>query len=320
MNYFIHGKQSYLLQQELNKILSQFNEEDCSQITYYSATDADFSLDRILEDVNTISLFAEHKIIVIKNPMNIVPKKEQGDNIIERLDSYLKDSSFFSSLIFMLDEKEETVDKKGKLYKLLIKECQNHEVKDLTEEDFRREVKKDIESLGIQIDNKAFNFLIDRLPLDLANWKNEMKKLALYNQPIHMDEIRHLITRTLEDNTFALSDAVMRKDLKKAMEVWNDLKETRTEVITLIGLLADTYRTLYKYYALSKEMNDDEIAKYLGVSSGRLYHIKKLRGKFSANRALLLLNKLAELDQSIKSYTVEKNIGFELFLVEATSL
>ena len=83
MNYLFYGLETFLMEKEIKKILSQANVEDYSVSKYDLESNL---IDDIIEDASMISLFNDQKVIlvdnayiftrkVVKNPLNHDLKK-----------------------------------------------------------------------------------------------------------------------------------------------------------------------------------------------------------------------------------------------------
>ena len=317
MNYFIYGSEQYLLKQELNKIIASNNDNDSISTVFYDGQSNDFNMDLVLEDANTISLFGDKKVIIVNNPDFLSGQTTIADDQLKNLDEYLHDSSVFTTLVFYY-EMEDKLDQRKKIFKLLAKECRVINIAAITSDTFRKYVMKDLKQNNIKIDQQGIDELLSRLPINIINWKSELSKLSLYGTLLGKDEIRHLISRSLDDNVFILVNAVMHRNLKIAVDTWHDLAVMKHDPIELVAILASQFRFMYQCVILSKQYDNQKIADVLNAKLGRVnISLSNSRG-VNSKRILSLLSSLADLDQKIKGGRLEKQLGFELFLIEAT--
>jgi DNA polymerase-3 subunit delta len=128
----------------------------------------------------------------------------------------------------------------------------------------------------------------------------------------------------LDNETYHLINALMDKDLKKCLHIWNDMVVLNIEPLSFMGLIASQLRLMYQVLSLHKQgVHRQEIVNKLQNSSTKVevWRVNKLLGLAQAthpDRLLYILNVLAQLDQRSKSGQVDKRFGFELFLIEAT--
>ncbi|MEA5026553.1 MAG: DNA polymerase III subunit delta [Erysipelotrichaceae bacterium] len=318
MNYFLYGSEQFLLKQELEKILKKGQHDNIGTV-YYDGQASDFSVDQVLEDANTISMFSDRKVIIINNPAFLYNSLLITDEQITAMTVYLRNSSEFTTLIFYLELDEQGVfDQRKKAFKLLLKECRVITVPVLSNEEFRRLVSNDLKTAGIAIEPAAVNELISRLPVNIANWKIELMKLSLYGGKIDEQDVKHLISRSMDDNVFIMVNAVIQKNLKRAIDTWHDLAVMKHDPIELVAILAAQFRFMYQCSVLTKQYSPARIAELLNAKPARVsITLNNSRG-ISGRRMLSLLDQLASLDQKIKNGIIDKQLGFELFLIEAT--
>lgn len=318
MNYFIYGSEGYLLKKELNKVIKSDDLNDHLNAVYYDGMASDFNIEQIIEDANTISMFAEKKVIIVNNP-SFLFNQSLSDEQLAAFEQYLHDSSVFTTLIFYVETNEQnSIDQRKKIFKMLVKECRTIHIGSLNTDEFRKVVINDLNKNKIDIDKDAIEELIARLPIDIANWKTELSKLQLYGKSLNKDDIRFLIARSLDDNVFIMVNAVMRHNLKLAIEAWRDLAVMKHDPIELIAILASQFRFMYQCGILAHKYDNKQIADILNAKVARVNITMNNSRNVSTTQIMALLAKLADLDQKIKMGIIDKQLGFELFLIEAT--
>lgn len=346
MNYFLHGNDSILLKEKMTEILKDLSLDSMDDVTVLDGQNKEIGVQSVLDSLSMVSLFSMDSNVVVwqnpllltkksrkkKNPQNddevteaetnpdeILSEKDKAE--MELLKKYLEHPyTNGSSLIIYLDESVYSVGNDG--YSKYIKDNKTV-VRDLkvgfaNRAEFEDRVRREIRQRNLNIDNSGLRELFFRLPMDLSAWRSEAEKLALYPERITADAVRHLVTRPLEDKAYELTNAVMSKNLKKALDVLNDLLYQKTDLNLLMGMIGNNFRNFYTAYYLQKEMSNDEIAKALGMrSGGQVYHLLNDPVRFSPKSALAMLDKLADMDDRIKHYTIDPKLGMELFLIEA---
>ncbi len=318
MNYFIYGSEGYLLKKELNKVIKSDDLNDHLNAVYYDGMASDFNIEQIIEDANTISMFAEKKVIIVNNP-SFLFNQSLSDEQLAAFEQYLHDSSVFTTLIFYVETNEQnSIDQRKKIFKMLVKECRTLHIGSLNTDEFRKIVINDLNKNKVAIDKDAVEELIARLPIDIANWKTELSKIQLYGKSINKDDIRFLIARSLDDNVFIMVNAVMRHNLKLAIEAWRDLAIMKHDPIELIAILASQFRFMYQCGILAHKYDNKQIADILNAKVARVNITMNNSRNVSTTQIMALLAKLADLDQKIKMGIIDKQLGFELFLIEAT--
>ncbi len=346
MNYYLHGNDSILLKEKMTEILKDLSLDSMDDVTVLDGQNKEIGVQSVLDSLSMVSLFSmDSNVVVWKNPLLLTKKSRKKKNPqnddevtetetnpeeelsekdkaeLELLKKYLEHPyTNGSSLIIYLDESVYSVGNDS--FTKYIKDNKTV-VRDLkvgfaNRAEFEDRVRREIRQRNLNIDNSGLRELFFRLPMDLSAWRSEAEKLALYPERITADAVRHLVTRPLEDKAYELTNAVMSKNLKKALDVLNDLLYQKTDLNVLMSMIGNNFRNFYTAYYLQKEMNNDEIAKALGMrSGGQVYHLLNDPVRFSPKSALAMLDKLADMDDRIKHYTIDPKLGMELFLIEA---
>ena len=306
--YLIYGSDKSLLQKELDKILKKLKADD---IIKYDMTTS--SILDVVEDASTIGLFSPKKVIILEDCYFLGANKTI-DNL-ETLETYLEQYNKDNYCIFLAYM--EKVDTRKKLYKLLSK----HKIIEVKKID-RDALKKYIEETLVQENYKMENidYFLDKVGIDLSNAQNELDKLMMYKletKYIENTDIDKVVPQTLEEEIFALSDAIILKNTSKALTLLEEFLNKNYDEMQIIMLLASQFRHLFQVKRLlNKNKQAGEIAKILEVNPYRVkYTIKKLYA-YSEKMLLDYIQKLAKMDHDIKLGLMDKRLALELFVIE----
>jgi len=135
------------------------------------------------------------------------------------------------------------------------------------------------------------------------------------NGTITKDVAEQLISQTSNSSSLKLADAVINRDLPKAMSIYKDLEKMNEEPIALIGLLAFQFRNILRVKLLKqKGYNQAQIQKQIG---GHPYVIKiasDRERRFSEQKLKNIIDMLATTDATIKQGKMDKGLAFEILL------
>lgn len=267
----------------------------------------------ILEEAQTISMFSDHKVIVVEQATFLSSDKSKDDGV-EELIHFVSQKDPSVSYIFTVN----SIDKRKKIVKELSKIANVKEFNKMDELGKNKYIANQLTKKDIQLSSNLIKMLENRLPSDMAIIQSELDKLALYGEGVDESVIDALIIRTEEDRIFDLMDAIIRKDKNTIITIYKDLKALRTEEIQLIALLSSQFRVLYQVKVC------DSLGMYEAAIVSKLkahpYQVKKsLMSSRSIATASLRshLSSLATLDQNIKSGKVDKQVGFETYLLQS---
>ena len=322
MNYIVEGKDAYLTSEQIRKIMIEelggFDEWNPEVFSMDETT-----VDEILHAAQQFPFLSDKKGIVVKNCDFSVsgkrgkPKREDLDKLI----GYLENPN--PTTVLCLDVSQNPPDGRSQDSKKLKKICRYIKIPPLDQEAFSRLVHQDLSKMKIRLDAKTDAVLMERLPLDVANWKTEAEKLRNVFGPITPELIEELLPRHFfgngEKDALLFSNAILAKDLKKTMEYWNDISVMTKDYYSLIGLTASQFRFLYKVkYLDSVRLSEEGIAKELDVHPYRVKKTLETVSKYSLEDISKVLDELSKLDVDIKTGNIEDKTGFELFLLRVT--
>ena len=208
MNYLLIGNEVYNLRKRKEELISLANVDDMNLIIYENCSGD--SLEEMISDCHTIPFFADKKIVILQNPAFIIDNKSADKNDLDKIITYLKNPSDSTDLIIYV---EKTTAVNQSAIRQLTKYIKVEKYDTLDEEQFKDLVIKDLNEAKIKIDKRALELLLKRLPNNVENWKNELQKLEIYGNVIDQQAIDELITRQLEKDSFALTNAISKNDL-----------------------------------------------------------------------------------------------------------
>lgn len=313
MNYVLYGEEQYRLKRTLETIVKEYlPDENDLNLVRYDAMHTDIAT--IIEDAMTVPFFSSYKVIIVDHA-NFLSTLNNTASDIKVLESYLQNPCDSTVLIFTGDFAK--LDTRKKIVKTIKKMWKVLEFKKLDEVGKNSVINEEIQKRKLNITENAKQILLKRLPLDMETIQNEMTKLELYQGLLDENAVSSLVNRPLEEDVFQLVDAVVEKNKRKAFHIWQDLCVSNTDAIYLIALLAGQFRFLFEVKNLMiKGYGKDEIARVLNVHPYRVKLSMEKARSISIKSLMSMLDKLANLDQKLKSGLLDKKLGFEMFLLE----
>lgn len=210
--YWLEGEEDYYIDLVMdyaeNRILNEA--ESGFNLTVFYGKDADWA--SVVNACRRYPMFAERQVVLLK--------EAQQMKDLDKLESYVENP--LSSTVFVVAYKTKTIDKRGKLYKLLKKSAEiftSEKVKDYKLQEW---IGQYVRSQGYNINPKAVSLLDEHIGNDLNRIVNEIEKLALNlkgKKDITEDDIERYIGISKEYNVFELQAAIARKDLAKAIKI-----------------------------------------------------------------------------------------------------
>ena len=306
--YLIYGDDNGLVENQVTEIINKLK-IDKDNIVTYSLNNT--SMEDIILEASMFSMFGTNKVIVV-NDANCF--KDKVDNI-EVLEEYFDKYNHDNYLIFTLNGKPDT---RKKVYKLIDKMGSVIAVKN--DRDYLYNyVNKYIIDNNYQMSSNNIIYFLSKVGSDINNIKNELDKLMIYKDNDHnilKEDIDEMVIVNIDDEIFALTDAVINGDISNSMRLYNFFINHNYEQVQIIALLGSQFHFLFQVKRLYNQGKyKDDIAKILEVHP---YRVKLALGKiYSYSEELLLsyISKLADMDKNIKLGKIDKGLALELFLI-----
>lgn len=312
MIYLLYGKEKFLIDEEIKKIIKE-NKINSISINNYDLDE--ILLDKIIDDANTFSLFQDKKVLIINNSYIFTgaTRKKELEHDISKLESYIESPNEETIIIFTIYE--EKIDERKKIVKK-IKE--KYVIKEFNLFNNTNGFVK--EQFGdYKIDNKAQITLINRVGTDPMTLCNEIDKLKLYkidNKEITEEDVINSTHKTIETDIFKFIDNIISKRKENALETYNELIKEGEEPIKIFIMIANKIRIMYQAKELYKKgYRENDVISNIGAHP---YVIKKAleASRNYDNKTLLkYLSKLADLDRDIKIGNVDPSLALELFIL-----
>jgi DNA polymerase-3 subunit delta len=167
-------------------------------------------------------------------------------------------------------------------------------------------IERQCRSLGHAIDRDVAELVAELAGTDLARLFDAIERLGLFAgeaQPITEQAVSECVARVRTSDTWALVDAVGRRDLGGALVLLADVYDSRDRGLPLLGALAWSIRQLARFQvAVEGGASPDEAARRAGIFQP--HRAREIAQKGRALRARELerwLLVLAETDIALKS-------------------
>lgn len=274
----------------------------------FNSHEASFTFDLIWEALYTPSLFQEPLLVYLEV---FELKKEQEEKLMTLLSNDFKEDHFF--IVFKVKPKGNT--KLGRL----LKKLNAFDLDKDNKQGFQSFAKAIINEKQIKFAPQAQALFMERLNHNYQSLALETDKLAVLDREISVTDVKQLTSKSLEEDVFKLSDAILRKDVKVAFDVYDDLQEQMVDPLQLLGLLGSNLRRIFQISTLAqKGYQTTSISQRLALGEKQVYFLSKNRQR--DHHALLpLMASLAQIDYKVKTGRIDKHLAFEMWLLEATT-
>lgn len=313
--YVLYGEESYLIDREIKKIVTSILGEDIeNKIVKYDMLED--NIKNAIDDLTSMSLFSDKKIIICKNCLFLTGSTNSEINHdIDALMSLINSEIDNSLMLIVPNEK---LDERKKIVKELKKKVNINSFNKLKENELITFIENEFKQEKYKVDFKTVKLFLDTVGNNLGIIISEIEKLKLYklNEKIICEQdVLDISSRTLNDNIFDLVDAVIKRDVERTLLIYDDLLVLNEEAIKLVVVIANQFRLIYQTKTMYKSgYSELDISKHLEVHPYRIKLANEIR--IDEQSLLNFISKLANLDIGIKTGTVNKDVAFEMFLLE----
>ena len=310
-----YGEDTFYTKLKMNKVIKRFDLDEY-HVTHYDLDET--LLQDAVTDAMTIPFMSEMKVVVCHNARFLGKEKlkkalphDEG-----MLGAYLQNPPDETLLIVTAPVKQ--LDDKH----ALVKQFRKHEVVECklkSSQDLVAWARRQFGQHAINIDEDALRAFIKRVEHSTEFAYLEMRKLLLYvDEGKHIDvaTIEKVVTKNVEDNVFEITNALLKKDARRALEVYRDLITHSEDPLRILNIIVMKYREmLHARTLLDQGKSQADIQAHYNVSSGRAYYMVQNAKSASMERIQKHLRELEKLDYHIKSGRVDKKVALELFIL-----
>ena len=317
MIYFIYGEDSYRSKRKLDEIVLGYKEKNKSglSLVYVDASEKDFK--DFYVGLRTNSMFAEKKLVIIRNVFSQTKFQEEFLKEIKNLED-AKD--------IVIVYEDELPDKRIKFFKAMQKTAKCQEFECLQPAVLKKWVVQEFEnpSTGsgrakVKINDDALEMLVNFVRNDLWRMANEISKLSNYRMGsvVKKEDVELLVRPGIENDIFKTIDALASKDKKLALSLLHKHLENGDNALYLLSMIAYQFKNLL----IIKELQDLQtpyglIAKKSGIHPFVVQKSYSLCGQFSMMQLKKIYQKIFQVDSDIKTGKIEPEMSLDLLLAE----
>ena len=300
--YLLYGEETFLLQQQLNKIKKKFGE--IIKGINYIAIDEN-NIQELIADIETPAFGYSTKLIIARNT-GIFKREVKGRSggaskeLKDKINEYLKSNIDMINesviLVFVENEVEKnsiynTIEKIGTV-------CNFEEQKPFQ---IIKRLKAICNSYKVNVDESTLQYLIESCGTNMQDLINEIRKLIEYageNGKIQKQDIDKLCIKKIESVIFDLTDNLGQKKVKEALDV-----------------LYNYFKKLY--FVKIAIANNKDVAQSLQLKPNQMFLVNKykLQAKgFKTSELRKIIQELEDLDYHYKIGLIDLNVGLEAIL------
>jgi DNA polymerase-3 subunit delta len=219
----------------------------------------------------------------------------------EALVRYVTRPAETSVVVFVADD----LDKRRRLSKTLLEVCTGVEFAEYKDAELAAWARDRLKHLGADADERALRQIIALSGASVRQLATELEKLSTAALPgghISMEMVEALVGRSRELSNFELSDHLIARDRRRALETLKKLLDDGAEPVMLIGLLASNFHRL----ALAKELMtrgapEQEVFRVVNMPFSQRKEFLATARRADSQELARRIRRIAEADLAIKT-------------------
>ena len=316
--YLFYGPEEYLKRNYTDYIEKTLLTDDFKLLNKV-VLEGKTSTSSIMDNCETMPVFSERKIVIVKNSGLFKGKKKAEETgkkgkPEDELAVFLQNIPGHACLIFI----ETEIDKRIKYIELIRKNGLIVEFDYRKPEELAGWVVKRMNVGNHEIDLNTAAQLVEYCEQGMDDISNEINKLCAYagdRQKITIADIKKVCTKSVKSRVFDLTDAIAAKQCAKALLLLNDMVVLKEPMPKVMYMIARQFRQLLQVKLLSLEgATQAEITARLKLSPYFSGKILKQAQRFTLETLESAISTGLELDLSMKTGRLEDRVCVELMI------
>lgn len=312
----------------IEKLLNSFNErmkkedEDPNNIIHFNLNDT--PIDEVIHEAESYPFFGQQKLLVVHDSYIFSGKKAPAGLVhtIEKLEAYINNPSDFTVIVFLAPY--EKLDKRKKITKTMLKLADAIEVNPSSGKETKDYLQDFFKEKGFIIEDKALDLLLRLTDYNLSLAMKEADKLIMYlveEKTITVAAVEKLVSKSLEQNIFDLNERLLNKNVKGAIELYQDLLTQKEDPIKILALMIGQFRLLIQVKILKKKgYQPADIASILKVHPYRVKLAGQKEKQFTQSALSQAHHLLITADYEVKTGKINPELQVELFIWQFANL
>ncbi|MBU2082019.1 DNA polymerase III subunit delta [Patescibacteria group bacterium] len=304
MIIFLYGEDSFGISRKTKEIIKGYEAKNPSGLNLFEFDFIENHVEDFFDSAKSGSIIPEKKLFILRNINKIDT---------EAFLQFLKKQNFGNREDIILLVVSLSDSASGELFKYLIKKPnQSQHFKPFKEYEVKAWVRQSADLSGIDLTSEAVDFLVASCGTDLWRLSSEIKKIADYKIKgvVSKSQIEGLTVPGVDYKVFELTDAIAKKDKKRALEALYKALDNDEKPTELLGLLAWQIRNILRLKLNPEKSSSLKLHPFVlgkAAAAAKLFSIEEL-GAF--------LSKIIALDLAFKTSSHDEKIRLSLLIAE----
>ena len=305
--YLLYGEEAFLKNSYKNRLKEAMVGDDTMNFSCFEGKGLD--VNELIRLADTMPFFAEHRLILIEDSGFF-------KNSCEPLLKYLPSMPDTTCLLFV----ESEVDKRSKLFKKVKELGYAAELGRQDAAQLGRWAGGILAREGKKITNRTMELFLSMTGDDMEHIRTELEKLIGYTlgrEIITDEDVRAICTVQVTNKIFDMVAAIVNRQTKKAMDLYEDLLTLKEPPMRIMFLIARQFNQLLQVKELmAKGMDKGTIASRLKLQPFVIGKVMPQARQFSKEQILSYVNLCVDMEEAVKSGRLQDRLAVELLITK----
>ena len=310
--YLYYGQEAYLIQLYTERLRAGLMEKEEEMMNVTVFTDKKIAVSSIIDAAQTLPFLAARRLVIVKGS-GLFQTGRKDDS--EKMASYLSDIPPSTVLLFI----EDTVDKRGKLYKAVAKFGSAVEMNGLSDQELSRFMISQCKKSHVVLHPAEAAYFCSTVGGSIENMLLELNKLTAFKGEGGIatnQDIDAVCTKSLDTRIFDLVDACANKKPQIALEIYRNLISRKESPIMVLAMLYRQFKMIFECKALiNAGISQGEIAARTGIREFLVRGSLKQGQRFTEERLKDAMIQCLQTDVDIKTGKMNPEMAVELILL-----
>ncbi len=308
--YLLFGDEAYLRDQFRDNLISALMPAQ-PPMNYSHFSGNKINTDEVLSLASTVPFLAEHRLIVLEDTGYFKKSSDKLAGLIEKIPEAVY-------LIFV----EDAVDKRGKMYKSVVRNGFPAEMTTPDDGMLRRWLIRHAEQYGCTMTDRTAQLMMNWCGRDMFLLHNEILKFTSFageGSEITGTIIRSLGIRELKDTIFKLTSALAFGKRNEAFDAYRELVGLETKPNQILYMLRREFKLVRMTKALyNRGENEKSIAKAARIHPAFVGRYLRAQRGFDDASLAAVIDELTEIQSGIHTGRADAQVALETFMMTHT--
>jgi len=302
MIIFLHGEDTYRLQEKMMEIEAQYREVNGNSLNLEKLDALKMDFNDFLDALNQQSMFVTKKLFFLENVFSAEQFKKK---LLKHIDVISK-----SQNVLVLVEKQK-LRKTTKFFKTIQQATKSQEFELLSGIKLNNWVKREFLKYGAEIEAFALNQLISFIGQDLWRMSQEIRKLSSYTKHITEKEVALFVKSKVETAIFETIDALAQRNKARALQLLEKHFSVGDHPLYLLTMITSQFRNLLLVKSAGGVSN---LNKLLGIHPYALRKADNQARSFTFEELKRIFSNIFEIDKNMKTGVILPEEGLKMFI------